>query len=49
MKKTFKKLVAALLVLTLIVVCPGAVNKAKAADNETLVSDTVTIFAIWTF
>ena len=45
MKKTFKKLVAALLVLTLIVVCPGAVNKAKAADNETLVSDTVTIFA----
>ena len=45
MKKTFKKLVAALLVLTLIVVCPGAVNKAKAADNETQVSDTVTIFA----
>ncbi len=44
MKKTLKKLVAALLVLTLIVVCPGAVNKAKAADGETLVSDTVTIF-----
>ena len=45
MKKTVKQLYVAFLVLTLIVVCPGAVNKAKAASEDPLVNDTVTMNA----
>ena len=45
MKKTVKQLFVAFLVLTLIVVCPGAVNKAKAASEDPLVNDTVTMNA----
>lgn len=45
MKKRVKQLFVAFLVLTLIVVCPGAVNKAKAASEDLLVNDTVAMNA----